>query len=128
MKLRVLLPSNIEVDEQVHKVTAEGAHGSFVLLHRHADFVADLRPGLLLYETDEGEGFLAVDGGTLVKCGDEVLVSTANAAHGRDLAALRQSAVETFENLDERERQARAALQKIEADFVRRFIELQHGE
>jgi len=128
VKLRVLSPTQVEVDEEVAKVLAEGADGAFALLPRHADFVTALVPGLLLYETGGDEQALAINGGTLVKCGDEVLVSTPEAARGRDLGELNRAVEEAFEKLTENERRARAAMQKIEADLVRRFVELQeHG-
>jgi F-type H+-transporting ATPase subunit epsilon len=80
---------------------------------------------LLEYETAVGEEFyLAVDEGILVKCGAEVLVSTRNAAQGADLGQLQKLIREQFAALDEREKQTRSALAKIEADFVRRFMEL----
>jgi F-type H+-transporting ATPase subunit epsilon len=66
-----------------------------------------------------------VDRGILVKCGDEVLVSTPNGALGTDLAALRHLVAETFLALDEQERRTRAALARLEAGTLRRFRELQ---
>lgn len=125
MLLKVLLPKKILVEEQVRKVVAEGQDGAFCLLPRHVDFVSALVPGLLEYETAVGEEFyLAVDEGILVKCGAEVLVSTRNAAQGADLGQLQALIREQFAELDEREKQTRSALAKIEADFVRRFMEL----
>ncbi len=125
MLLKVLLPKKILVEEQVRKVVAEGQDGAFCLLPRHVDFVSALVPGLLEYETAVGEEFyLAVDEGILVKCGAEVLVSTRNAARGADLGQLQALIREQFAELDEREKQTRSALAKIEADFVRRFMEL----
>lgn len=125
MILKVLLPKKVLVEEEVRKVVAEGKDGSFCLLPRHVDFVSALVPGLLAYETAVGEEFyLAVDEGILVKCGAEVLVSTRNAARGADLGQLQKLIREQFAELDERERQTRSALAKIEADFVRRFMEL----
>jgi F-type H+-transporting ATPase subunit epsilon len=84
MKLKVLLPTEILVDEAVRKITAEAANGSFCLLPRHIDFVTALVPGLLSFETQkEGqEVFVAVAEGVLVKSGEEVLVSVRNAARG----------------------------------------------
>ena len=128
MRLRVLSPTDIEVDEEVQKVIAETSQGAYCLLPRHADFVAPLAPGVLLYEAGAGEAYVAVNGGTLVKCADEVLVSTVSAVAGRDLGQMRQAVEESFENVSERERRAESALKKIEADFVRRFIELQAHE
>ncbi len=125
MLLKVLLPKKVLVEEEVRKVVAEGQDGSFCLLPRHVDFVSALVPGLLVYETAIGEAFyLAVDEGILVKCGAEVLVSTRNAAQGADLGQLQKLIREQFAELDEREKQTRSALAKIEADFVRRFMEL----
>jgi F-type H+-transporting ATPase subunit epsilon len=129
MNLKVLLPAEVLVKEEVAKVTAEAANGSFCLLPKHVDFVAALVPGILSFETAGGrETFVAVDEGILVKCGDEVMVSTRNAMRGPDLGQLRRTVEERFKVLDDREKTARSAMVKIEAGFVRRFLEIQgHG-
>lgn len=124
MKLRVLLPERVAVDQRVAKVTAEAEDGAFCLLPRHVDFVAALVSGLLGFEDEAGnETLLAVDLGVLVKCGEDVLVSTPRVIGGRPLGELQRAVAEEFEALDERERRARIALHKIEADFVRRLVE-----
>jgi F-type H+-transporting ATPase subunit epsilon len=129
MNLKVLLPAEVLVKEEVAKVTAEAANGSFCLLPKHVDFVAALVPGILSFQTASGrETFVAVDEGILVKCGDEVMVSTRNAMRGPDLGQLRRTVEERFKVLDDREKTARSAMVKIEAGFVRRFLEIQgHG-
>jgi F-type H+-transporting ATPase subunit epsilon len=126
MRLKVLLPTEVLLDEEVIQVTAEAQNGSFSLLPRHVDFVTALLPGLLSYVTavaDE-EHFIAVNEGILVKVGPEVLVSTQNAIMGADLGQLETAVAEQFNSLDDRERQTRSALARLEADFVRRFIDL----
>jgi F-type H+-transporting ATPase subunit epsilon len=126
MRLKVLLPSEILVDQEVAKVIAEGQNGEFCLLSRHIDFLAALVPGIFLYTTPDGrEQFLAVDQGTLVKCGPEVLVSTRNAVLGPDLGALEQMVAENFQAVEEREAAARLAFSKLEVGFIRRFMELE---
>jgi F-type H+-transporting ATPase subunit epsilon len=126
MRLKVLLPTEVIVDEEVAKVVAEAGNGSFCLLPRHVDFLAALVPGLLSFDTPEGaEVFLAVDEGILVKCKQDVLVSTRNAIRGPNLGELRKAVEEQFKVLDEREKMARSAVAKIEASFVRRFLEIQ---
>ena len=131
MDLKVLLPSEILVDQPVQKIVAEAENGSFCLLPRHVDFVTTLVPGILSFVSDEGdEEFVAVDEGILVKTGGEVLVSTRQAARGRDLGILRETIEQQFRVLDEREQAARSASAKLELDLVRRFMELQeptHG-
>ena len=127
MQLKVLLPTEILLDEAVRKVTAEAANGSFCLLPKHVDFVAALVPGLLSFETEkEGEEvFLAVTEGVLVKSEQEVLVSVRNAVRGGDLGEMRQIVKDKFMVLDEKEKTARTAMARIEAGFVRRFLEVQ---
>lgn len=126
MRLKVLLPTEILIDEAAKKIVAEAENGSFCLLPRHIDFVAALVPGLLSFVSSEDqEKFLAVDEGILVKCGPQVTVSTRNAVVGADLGTLRQTVEQQFQVLDERERMARSAVVKLEADFVRRFIDME---
>jgi len=127
MKLRVLLPTHVAVDEEVDQVNAEALNGAFCLLPRHADFVTALAPGILGYYQEEREWLLAVNGGTLVKCGEEVLVSTMEAVEGDDLGTLQRAVEKVFEEVGEREHRAHSALVKMEADFIRRFIEFEHG-
>lgn len=129
MKLRVLLPIEVLIEEDATKVIAEAHNGFFCLLPKHVDFIAALVPGILSFETTGGrEEFLAVDEGILIKCGQEVTVSTRNAMRGPDLGQLRRTVEEKFEVLDERERSVRSAMARIEAGFVRRFLEIQgHG-
>jgi F-type H+-transporting ATPase subunit epsilon len=129
MRLKVLLPQGVLMDEEVTKVVAEAENGSFCLLPRHVDFLAALVPGLLSFASVNGaEEFLAVDEGMLVKCGSEVLVSTRNAVRGPDLGKLEQTVEQTFRRLDHQETMARSAFAKLEANFIRRFMDLeQHG-
>ena len=126
MKLKVLLPTRILVDQEVTKVTAEAENGSFTVLPRHIDFVASLVPGLLSYEARSGgEEFLALDEGVFVKRGEEVLVSTLNAVHDNNLGKLETILEEQFQDMDEQSRKARTAVARLETDFMRRFLELQ---
>ena len=131
MRLKILLPTEVLVDVKVGKIVAEAENGFFCLLPRHIDFVAMLVPGILCYTAESGtERFVAIDEGTLVKCGNEVLVSVINATPGIDLATLQSIVAESFRELDEDERRARTALARLEAGAMRRFLEMEkqvHG-
>lgn len=129
MKFKVLLPSEVFLDEEVAKVVAEAANGSFCLMPRHVDFVAALVPGLVdIVDAKGTEIFLAVDQGVLVKRGQEVFVSTRNAIRLPDLGELKQIVEEQFKAMDDKEKAARTAAARLEADLVRRFMELrQYG-
>ncbi len=125
MRLRVLLPDQILVDEQVLQVTAEAENGSFSLLPRHVDFTAALVPGILFYvNEEEEEEFLAVEEGILVKCGQDVRVSVIGAVWGKELGTLRAMIHERSAKASEHERTARDAINKLEVDIIRRLMEL----
>jgi F-type H+-transporting ATPase subunit epsilon len=124
MKMKVLLPTRVLIDQEVIKIVAEAENGSFCILPRHIDFVASLVPGIMTFESNQEEEFLAVDEGVLVKWGQDVMVSTRNAVRSKDLGILQQTVEEQFKNLDEREKKTRSILAKLEADFARRFLEL----
>jgi len=129
IKLKLLLPSEILIDQEVTKVIAEAENGYFCLLPRHIDFVAALVPGILAFTARDGqEEFVAVDEGILVKVGPDVLVSTRNAFRSAELEKLRQIVDQEFRVRDEREKKALSATAKLEADLVRRFMELGEHE
>lgn len=125
MRLEVITPMAVCVDRPVRRIVAEGPEGRFGMLPGHIDFVSALVPGILLYETEDGsERFVAVNSGTLVKCSDEVRVAVRGAVEGDDLGALRKRVEAEFRQHDEEERDARAALARLEAGVVRRFRDL----
>ncbi len=124
MRLKVFLPDQILVDEEVTRVVAEAEDGSFGLLPKHIDFVTALAPGILAFHSLQGEEFLAVDEGILVKCAADVLISTRKAVRSKDLGRLLRTVQEEFKALDEGERKTRTILAKLEADFTRRFLEM----
>lgn len=130
MKLRVFTPTAVFLESQVDRVVATAENGSFCLLPRHIDFVASLVPSLLRFEESDGPGprFVAIDEGVLVKCGEDVLVSTARAAGGTDLALLERTVSEEFRQHDESERSARSAIARLEAGALRWFAELGESE
>lgn len=123
MRLRVLLPFRVFADTiGVSRIVAETREGSFGLLPRRRDCVAALVPGILTYQSEaDGEVFVAVDVGVLVKIGDEVRVSVRRAARGTDLDSLRDAVRHDYLTLDALALGARAATQKLESGFVSRF-------
>ena len=91
------------------------------------DCVAALAPGILTYEKEgEGEVYVAVDEGVLVKTGVDVLVSVRNAIAGTDLGQLHDAVEREFLNLDEQEQSVRSVMARMESDFIRRVAEFHH--
>jgi F-type H+-transporting ATPase subunit epsilon len=126
MHLKVLLPFEILIDQSgVSRIIAETREGSFGILPHRLDCVTALTPGILTYETAaNGEVFLAVDEGVLVKAGGEVLVSVRRAMGGANLAQLRAAVEREFLTIGERERQVRVVVAKLEGDLMRRMASL----
>ncbi len=119
-----MLPTHIYLEKEVTKVIGHAPNGSFCLLTRHIDFVSTLIPGLLYFESEEEKGeFHAIDSGALVKCGQEVLISTRRAIGGADIGKLKEKLEQQFHILDEQEKKARVALAKLEMNFIRRFMD-----
>ncbi len=123
MRLKVYAPSDIFLDREVKKVVAESPAGSFCILPRHIDYVTALTTGILSYLTPEDEeAFLALDEGVLVKQGNEVQVA-AEWVIGGELGELRRQIEHMMSDAGEREKKTRSSMARLEADFIRRFME-----
>lgn len=131
MRLQVLLPTEVLVDETIIKVIAEADNGSFCLLPRHIDLITALVPSILYFNDETNhENLVAIDTGILVKCGQDVFVSTLNGVRGVDLVSLQTLIKDRFLTLQEHDRKVRAALARLEAGTLRGFTEIQgkfHG-
>ena len=128
MHLKVLLPFQIFAEKTgVSRIVAETREGSFGLLPHRLDCVAALAPGILIFENEaEGELYVAVDEGVLIKTGMDVIVSVRNAIAGTDLGQLREAVDKEFLDLNEREQNVRSVMTKMESSFIRRLAEFHH--
>jgi F-type H+-transporting ATPase subunit epsilon len=125
VRLLLSVPSGVLVDAGARKILAESDAGSFCVLPRHADVATPLVPGLLSYLAESGdEIFVAVDEGVLVKVGEQVRVACSRAVVAGDLGTAEATVRERFEVKSEREKRARSALLRLEADILRRLGEL----
>ncbi len=129
MNLKILLPFQIFVAKiGVSRIVAETREGSFGLLPHRLDCVAALTPGILTYETPaDGEAFVAVDEGVLVKTGSDVLVSVRRALGGANLGRLRAAVEQEFLTLNEHEQSVRSVLARMEGELIRRMASLHNG-
>lgn len=129
MNLKILLPFEIFAEKTgASRIVAETPEGSFGLLPHRLDCVAALTPGILTYETElEGEVYVAVDEGVLVKTGLDVLVSVRNAIAGPDLGQLRETVEREYLRLNEQEQNVRTVLAKMEGDLIRRMVTFRSG-
>jgi len=126
MRLKILLPTEIFFDQAVRKITAEAENGMFCILPRHSDFVTALAPGIVSIDPEQGATiYMAVDQGILTKCLDKVNIAARNAVMGPNLGVLQQTVEKEFTILDEKERTARSAVARLEAGFIRQFLNIE---
>lgn len=128
MHLKILLPFQVFLEKKdVSRIVAETSEGSLGLLPHRLDFIAVLEPGIFVYENEaEGEVYLAVDKGIMIKTGMDVLVSVRNAIRGKELSQLREAVEKEFLTLDKREQNLRSVMTKLESGLIRRFVEFYH--
>ena len=129
MKLKILLPAEMFLVEEVAKVVAEAENGFFCLLPQHIDFTASLVPGDLRFTRRETGSI------SRHRCGDpheegprDPRIDRATPSKSDELGKLRDMVVRQFEEIDEREKKARSAAAKLEVDLLRRFMELREHE
>jgi F-type H+-transporting ATPase subunit epsilon len=63
IRLRVVTPSRLVLDEEVDEVTAPGELGEFGVLPNHIAFLSTLVPGELSYKQGGNKVLLAISGG-----------------------------------------------------------------
>ncbi len=124
MNLKIILPFRIFIEKKgVSRIVAEARGGSFGLLPQRLDCVMALEPGIFIYETEsEGEVYVAVDEGVLIKTGQEVLISVRNAITGTNLSQLREAVEREFLTLDKSEEKIRSVMAKLESELVSRLV------
>jgi F-type H+-transporting ATPase subunit epsilon len=126
MHLKILLPYGIFADiKNVKRIVAETTAGSYGILPRRLDCTAALVTGILLYETEsEGEKYIAVNEGILIKAGEQVSISVRNAIGNAPLGKLKAKVEKEMVELDEQEVSARIVMAKLETGFLHSFQKL----
>jgi F-type H+-transporting ATPase subunit epsilon len=121
MTLKILLPFQVLLEtREVSRIVGETKKGSFGLWPRRLDCAALLVPGIVTYQSDaDGERYVAVDEGVLVKTGKTVLISVRHAFIGADLGKLKNLVEEKFLKIDEYEIKVRSILARMESDIIR---------
>jgi F-type H+-transporting ATPase subunit epsilon len=79
IRLRVVTPTSLVIDEEVDEVTAPGELGEFGVLPNHIAFLSTLVPGVLTYKQGSKNQILAISGG-YAEVLDNVMTVLASAA------------------------------------------------
>jgi len=128
MKLKVMIPFGVLLEEKgVFRLVVKTTKGSYGLLPLRLDCTAILVPGIVVYETQgEGEKYLAIDEGVLVKTGLDVTLSVRRAYKGDHLGELRQSLEQGMKKQEEREKCSCQTFAQLEHKFLQQLSGLRH--
>lgn len=112
IKLRLVTPSRLLLDEEVDEVTAPGALGEFGVLPKHISFLSLLEAGEMSYKRGGARHHLAVSGG-YAEVLDDVMTVLANAAEYSD-----EIDIERARQARERAEKKMAGLNRENEDFA----------
>ena len=124
MKLRVLTPTEVILEQDVVHVTAEDPTGSLGIRAGHATLVTPLVPSVVHARSSNGQNqYVAVNGGVMLVDGDVVEIVSRQAIVGKDLEHLETHVVSNFEKEIREDQANRAAFEKLRVSFMRGVIE-----
>jgi F-type H+-transporting ATPase subunit epsilon len=123
MRLTIVTPLAVVVDEDIDSLRAEDASGSFGILEGHAPFLTALAISILSWKRSEGEGFCAVRGGALtVSAKSHIAIATREAVAGGDLATLDAEVLSRFQSEADQERIEHVETTRLQMHVIRRMI------
>ena len=129
INLKIFLPSHTFTEKRgLAWVAVETPRGVVVLRHGRPNCVVALRPGILLYKTEE-EGALAValDQGTLIKADADVSVFVRDAVNRSSSDRAKKGAERAFRVLDDREKGIRSILMSMEDGRFPSVVQFSNG-
>ncbi|NND91881.1 MAG: ATPase [Granulosicoccus sp.] len=125
MTVSLHIPSRTLFHGPVTRLNAVSPRGGFGILPNHVDFVTAIVPCVLeLTLEDARQCLFGIDEGLLVKQHHHVKIAVRRAVESTDLDTLTDTVTNSFADIDDRERTARTALSRLEANMVRRFVNL----
>ena len=129
MRLRIVTPLAVVVDERVVSLRAEDESGVFGVLDGHAAFLTALAICIVGWrrsaEEAAREGFCAVRGGVLTVTGGPetvIAIATREAIAGDDLATLDAKVLTRFEADADEERKEHVEATRLQLHAIRRMV------
>lgn len=129
MTLAIYLPYQLLLKiERVKFISYETETGSQGLLPNRLDCVSALVPSILTFRTDLEEVYVAIDEGILIKADNKVTISTRNGFSSSDLGQLQALVEETYLQQNDKETRVKKVIDKLESEFLKRYVETRHGK
>lgn len=128
MRLRIVTPLSVVMDEDILSLRAEDSSGSFGILPGHAPFLTALAISIVSWRQSERERFCAVRGGVLtVTGGTTVAIATREAVVGDDLATLDRDVLALFRAQADAEKVDRVETVQLQLNTIRRMVSRLHS-
>lgn len=124
MNLKIITPLEVFNIENVSKIKAEGLEGYFTILPHHSDYVSAITTSVFSFIAGGKTEYFAVDGGILVKYGNNVEFSIRHAIKGRNLDDLKQEMETSFKQMDDEDKKMKASLASLEGNIAKLIQEL----
>jgi F-type H+-transporting ATPase subunit epsilon len=127
MRLRIVTPLSVVVDEDVDSLRAEDASGSFGILPGHAPFLTALSISIVSWRKNDSEGFCAVRGGVMTvgtnaMPATRIDIATRQAVAGDGLATLDEEVLARFHADADEERREHVETVRLQLSAIRRMI------
>lgn len=74
VKVKVILPSGIKIDEECDSITIPGVDGDFAVLEGHTPFITKIRPGVLSIDNHKNTREYAIHDGFVTVEDDSVTI------------------------------------------------------
>jgi F-type H+-transporting ATPase subunit epsilon len=123
MRLRIVTPLSVVVNEDIDSLRAEDTSGSFGILPGHAAFLTSLAISIVSWRRAEREQFCAVRGGMLtVTDGTAVAITTREAVAGDDLTTLDSEVLARFRSDADAQRVDNVETVQLQMNAIRRMV------
>jgi len=123
MRLRIVTPLAIVVDEDTESLRAKDASGGFGIWPSHAPFLTALAVSILSWKIAGLERFCALRGGLLTATGGStVTITTREAVAGNDLATLDAEVLTQFQTDTDEERVEHTETMRLQMNAIRQMI------
>ena len=123
MRLRIITPLAVVVDEDIESLRAEDASGSFGILKAHAPFLTALEISIVSWRTAETERFCALRGGVMtVGDASAIDIATREAVTGDDLATLDSNVLAQFRSDADDERSEHVEAMRLQFNAIRHMV------
>ena len=129
MKLRIVTPLSVVVEEDIGRLRAEDASGSFGILPSHAPFMTALAISIVSWRQAKIERFCAVRGGVLTVSDGHITaiaIATREAVVGDDLAKLGAQVLARFQSDADAEKVDHVETVQLQLNAIRRMVSRLH--